>query len=71
MLRLLHPTEIAFQPVERLLEKKRERDSVAGYQQDLTLVRQWRAEQTKKRLLTIAAALLSCLLRTAVRASFE
>jgi hypothetical protein len=38
MLRLLHPAEIVVQPVEGLLEKRCERDSVAGFQNDLTLI---------------------------------
>jgi len=52
MLRASHPAEIVIEPIEGFLKPWREGEAVAGFQQDLTLVRRWRAKKAEKRLLT-------------------
>jgi len=48
---LLHTSEIVVEPIERLLEPRCERESMAGFKDDLALVRGWRAQNAEERLL--------------------
>jgi hypothetical protein len=49
---LLHTTKIVIEPIERFLEPWREGQAMAGFQQDLALVRRRPAQKAEKRLLT-------------------
>jgi len=49
---LVHTAKITVEPIEGFLEPWRERESVAGFEEDMTLVRGWGAQKTEEWLLT-------------------
>jgi hypothetical protein len=49
---LVHTAEITVEPIEGFLEPRRVGESVAGFEEDMTLFRGWGAQKTEERLLT-------------------